>query len=353
MDKNRLLSTFLHLTSISSPSGNEGLIRDYILQELQRMGLNYDVDKKGNIYGLRKGIGEPLVLAAHLDTVEPASNVNPRVVGNFVKTDGTSVLGADNKAAVTAILETLEATRDIETRPVEFLFTVEEETEGGINSFNTKKIKSKFGLVADTGKPLGSIEMKSPYIADLEIKVSGKSAHSSDPEKAVNAVSAAVNALCKCKWGRINRDTIANIGVIEGGEATNTIPGTIILRGEIRSHKKELLQKTFENIKSTFRKEGERNHSSATFSVDPYCDGYEIRETDKDVSVLVKIMQSLGLRINFEDSFGGSDANVLFSKGIRVINIGDGAQYIHTTKERISVRDLEKLTQIFIEYIKQ
>lgn len=351
MDQIRLVNTFLQLTRIESPSGFETAVRDYVAQELEKLGINYQIDQAGNLFAHKPGQGEPVLLSAHLDTVSPCQDVQPQVSAGFIKGDGRNILGADNKASVAAIIEALEAVHNSETRPVELIFSVREETDGGLNEFDFSRIKSKTGLVADTELPIGSVVLAAPWITNLNITVTGKSAHSSTPEDGINALTIASKAINSLTWGLIDEFTTANMGYIDGGTGINTIPETIVLRGEVRSYKKALLTKNLQNIQDTFTKIATKLGGSATFSQKNYCAGYGFSPKSPEVITLADIYQKLGLNLQYHTSLGGSDANILNEQGIRVVNIGDGTLDIHTTRERISIDSLINLTKIFMAYL--
>ncbi len=353
MNKVRLLNTFLQLVKISSPSAKEENIREYVVQELEKLGIHYSIDKTGNVYAAVKGVGDTVLFAAHLDTVEPCQSVSPVVKGKWITSAGKTVLGADNKVAVAAILETLQATNHKERKNIEVIFSVKEETEGGINTFNFKKLKSTTGLVADSGLPVGSIVLSSPFIVDFLLEVTGREAHSSEHELGVNALAAASQALAKTKLGKFSKDTIVNIGTIHGGQVTNTVPGKIVLKGEIRSFSKSSLMLARKDIVSTFSKEAKKLGGFAKYSDYIYCTGYNFSKNHPQFVRIADIMKANDLDVSYHTSFGGSDANALVDNKILVINIGEGAQNIHTSKERVSIDSLEKLTSVFIDFCKK
>lgn len=340
---NKVVDTFIDLVKIDSISGEEATIAKYISEKLKDLGINPVYDSTGNIFGKVVGQGESRLISAHMDTVEPGRGVKPRIKDGWITSDGTTVLGADNKAALAAILTALEITQN--RKNIEIVFTVREETDGGIKEFDFSCLMSKRGLIADRANKLGTIVLSSPSIIDVNIQVLGKASHAAKPEQGKNALESFLNSMQKLKLGRIDNCTTFNIGKIHGGEATNTVPALIILEGEIRSFKQSSALSVVQKLKAAFS-------TNSKIRLNPYCTGYTYAKNEAYIEELVGSMHELEIKVEYEDSFGGSDANTFIQNGIKVINIGYGAIDTHTVNERIKVSDLEKLTDIYCRYIK-
>lgn len=348
--QNELIKTVLDLVQIDSPSGEEDAVRDYVIQRLKTAGIESLVDKTGNLFARIEGRGEPVVLSCHMDTVEPGRGIEPVVDNGVIRSKGETILGADNKVAVAAILHLLENLPNKHV-PLEVVFSVREETDGGINEFDFSQLTAHQGIVADSSTPVGTIITAAPWIKDIFIEIEGKSAHAARPEEGNNALSAAVAALQKLPWGRLNDTTTANIGIIKGGSGTNTIPGRVSLGGEIRSFDLESIANGVSNIKETF--EGlERSHGvRVSVNIQDYCDGYVFDDADGAMVRLTRAINEIGVEKQTKVSHGGSDANAFNSHGIKVINIGDGSKAAHTVDESIEVAELEKLYLLMKTYI--
>ncbi len=352
MNTARLTNTFLDLVKISSPSGKEESVRDFVLKLLKNIVIKCEVDKTGNIFAVAEGEGDPVLLCAHLDTVEHLKDIKPQIKNKWISSDGTTILGADNKAAIAAILETIISTSPKMRRRIEIIFSVREETDGGINLFDLEKLESKVGVVADSELPLGAMVLSSPWNHDIEILVEGKASHADSPEDGINALEAAAKSISKLKLGKFDKHTIFNLGIISGGEVANTVPDKVRLLGTLRSFKEKSLNSGLRKVKDVFESEAKRIGAKAVFKDSLYCDGYNLQKDDPEVVRLSSMMSSLGFNPTYHSSFGGTDANLLFNSGIKVINVGDGVENVHTVNERVSIHNLEKLTQFFIEYTK-
>lgn len=352
MQKNKLLNTFLELVKIDSPSGEENEIRNYISMRLSNLSIPSIVDTAGNLLARVPGEGDPILICAHMDTVEPGRGVKPIVESGVIKSDGTTILGADNKIAIAAILECMEEIKNESRKNLELLFTVREETDGGINEFDCSVLNSKIGLIADRSSQIGSIVLSSPWINNLEITIIGRAAHAGMPEKGINALMILSKTLNDLTLGRINENTTFNIGLISGGEAMNSVPEKIKLIGEVRSFSKENLDSQTEKVSELFKDKANRLGGKAIINIEKYCDGYVYDKNDLAISQVSRVFSKMEIETVFEKSFGGSDANTLISNGIMAVNIGDGGEDPHTLKESVTLENLEKIKDVFVNYIK-
>lgn len=347
----RLLKTFFDLVQIDSPSGEESVIREYVLNKLNDFEFNSIVDGAGNIIAKNNLEGTPVLLGAHLDTVEPGRNVKPQIKDGYITSDGTTILGADNKATLAAILYALETTPKEKIRPLELVFTVREETNGGINDLDFSVLKSRGGIIADSVAPIGTIIEKAPFIEDIEIKITGKAVHASIPQEGVNALVVASKAISTYSLGNVNDQTIANIGLISGGSGTNTIPENIYLKGEIRSFSEKDFEITKADIENHFKNIAQKFGAKCDVIHEFYGKGY-IHDKNSDTIInILKIYENLNIDVNFINSYGASDANIYVNQGINTINIGDGVENAHTTSEKIAINSLEKLAEFLTSYI--
>lgn len=343
---------FTKLVSIPSPSGGETKLGKTLTHELVNMGFEVSVDMEGNVLGRSEGHGEPILLSGHLDTVQGSTKIKPIIRDGVVKSEGNTILGGDNKAALSAMLCALKKMRKNKRRNMEVIFSVREETDGGVSKIDLSWVKSKSGISADSGEPIGTIVSDTPYLEGFQILVSGKSSHSSNPEKGINALSIAGRAISQLKWGRVDGVTTANIGLIEGGSAVNTTPGQIILTGEIRSYLKENIAIVKNNLEEVFRSSAKEFGGKALFEYVSYFDGYSFNKSHSSNNEIRKIYKKLKIKETFRKSFGGSDANFFNQHGINVVDIGDGVFNPHTNNESVSIKDLNILTDIFSNYIK-
>ena len=353
---------FLSLISIDGISGNEKPVAEFILKFLTQLGLSPYIDDSASITGCNSGNvvcridgGGDFVLLAHMDTARSTKGVKPLFLEDRITSDGTTVLGVDDRAGIAAILYALQrAIREkIAIRPFTLAFTTCEETTllGSQSLQLDSSIKS--GFIFDSYLPAGCFVNESCGAIALDIKVHGKASHSGiAPEKGVNAVQIAVEALSQFPFGRIDAETTANIGIIRGGSATNVVPELVCMEGEIRSKQVAVVEEYACKIKLVF--EACAAAHGGTVEVDSRWDfsPFLVESQAPTYRRATEVLGCLGLEIKACASFGGSDANSLNAKGISAINFGTGAQNPHSNDECILYRDLINSTQIALELMK-
>ncbi|MGH2352710.1 MAG: M20/M25/M40 family metallo-hydrolase, partial [Chloroflexota bacterium] len=184
LDEQRVLDTFLRLVRIDSPSGQEQALAEHLEPELRQLGLETWRDETGNVLGRRagrgQGAGQPaLLFSAHMDTVQPGCAIQPQLAEGVIRSDGTTILGADDKAGITAILEALRQVEadGLDCRPVEVAFTVQEETGlTGAKQLDKAALRSRQAVVLDSNGPVGTIVNQAPASDSIQVVVYGKAA---------------------------------------------------------------------------------------------------------------------------------------------------------------------------------
>ncbi|MFN4212497.1 MAG: peptidase dimerization domain-containing protein, partial [Microgenomates group bacterium] len=225
---NYLIQLFTQICQIDSPTGFEKDMADFVFNFANQYANLVKKDKFGNVY-VRYGKNPKLFLSAHLDTVEPGRGIKPKIKDGYIVSDGKTILGADNKVAVAAILQLLkEAKEENGQYSFETVFTLSEEVGnyGAIN-FDYSLLLSKIGFCFDSSNPLGAIIVASPFYERFDLKIIGKEAHASKPDEAKNVLLPLKEILHKQKFGKIDKYSLLNIGVIKGGFVRNTIPGEL------------------------------------------------------------------------------------------------------------------------------
>jgi len=347
----KILDTFKTIVKIDSVSGNEKMMAIYIKNWLEKIGFEWKEDKLGSIIAKVKCQDKPeLLLSCHMDTVEPGNGINPIIKDNYIQSDGSTILGADNKASISAIICAIEEykVKNYKLPNIELLFSVKEETGGGLEFFPFKWIKSKVGLTFDYSRPFGKIVLSSPYIYNFKATFTGRPAHASRPEEGSNSLLPAINFLSEIQVGRFdNNETTINIGLVNAGTGINTIPGETIVQGEIRSLNKKKFDNRLEELNKYVNNAGNKySDIKIKLELDGYCGGYNHKEDDPFILKIISIYKKLGIRTSFDKTTGISDANPLVNAGIQVVNLCDGVEDPHTTNERISIKNLEKLNEI-------
>lgn len=343
-----LTRLFIKLVKIDSPSGQESNIRNYLVQLLVGLGFNTKIDTVGNVYACSSAKPQA-IFVCHMDTVEPGRGITPKYQRGQIHSDGKTILGADNKAALSALLCALKKYKQTkhELPPIELIFSIKEETGGGIEHFLLEWIKSKKGYIFDFAAPIGGIVLSSPYIYNFTCNFAGLASHSSRPDKGINALTPAAKFISSVQVGGLDDGhTTINIGSVHSGVGINTVPAECLIKGEVRSTDIELFKHHLQVIKELAKASVIGTDVHVRFELDGYCPGYIYQPNDPVIVGIASQIERLGLVATYLKSTGVSDANSLVGMGIRVINLADGVQHPHTTKETIKVSDLKTLSEL-------
>lgn len=365
-DASRLLSTFLDLVALDSPSFHERDVADYIGQRFFSIGARVRVDDSAARTGSNTGNllcgldGDErtlrLLFAAHMDTVEPGRGIAAKVEGDVIRSEGETILGADDKAGIAVSIELAE--RIVENHvahgPIEFVFTVAEE-KGLVGAKNLDVAAFKrphYAYVLDAEGPPGEIIIGAPFYDSLEAVFVGKAAHAGvEPEEGANALTAAAQAISEVKVGRIDKETTANIGTITGGRERNIVPDRVEITGEVRSHSLERLKAQVETMTSVLKGvqgDGVRVDVSATREFD----GFHFAPDLPIAQLAADGLMAAGLVPHFRVSGGGSDANILNAAGIPTVALSVGYNKAHATDEHVHLSDLAKSVAHLLEMVR-
>ena len=373
INKDRLAETFKYLVEIDSVSREEGEFAKEIKKVLESMGAKTFVDSAGektgsdtgNLVAKFKGnvSASPLLINAHMDTVQPGKGIKAVLKNGIFTSDGSTILGADDKSSIAVILESLRVLKEngLQYGPIDLVLTICEEIGLlGAKHFDLSLIDAKFGYALDATDVDGII-VRAPAANRLEFKIHGKDSHAgAAPEKGINAILLASKAIAGLEIGRIDRETTCNIGIIEGGIATNIVPNLVTVKGEVRSHDKDKLAKvtddivsSFKDVVENFRKiDSKDNLPSLEVSIEKDFPSTDIPEDHHVVAMAVKAGKNLGRKIVCKTSGGGADANIFFETGIITGVLGTGMRDMHTVREHVKLDDMVKATELLIEIIK-
>jgi len=369
----RIAETFKWLVSMDSISREEGMLCRELVDKLKGMGAEVTIDSAaekvggdcGNLIAKFEGTRNvpSMMLNAHMDTVEPGRGIRPVFKDGVFTSSGDTILGADDKSAIAILLEALSVVQEknIPHGPIELVLTVCEEVGLlGAKHLDFDRIDSKFGYALDATDTEG-IVTRAPALNLIEIKVHGKDAHAgAAPEKGINAICLAAKALAGLTIGRIDPETTCNIGVIEGGYATNIVPSLVTLKGEVRSHDLQKLQDVTDSIQRAFEKtvadnaagKSDEDKPSLNFQAIRDFSNTQIPEDHPVVMLAGKASKNLGRNMKCKTTGGGADANIFFEKGIVTGVIGTGMVDMHTVRESVRLEDMVKTTELVLEIIR-
>lgn len=371
----RMVKDFVEFVKIASPSRKEGKFARHIKGIFDKLGLKTSFDNTGkaingdcgNLIARFKGNRpvSPILFCAHFDTVEPSAGINPQAKNGIISQKGETILGSDDKSAIAEIIEMFRVIKEnnLPTGDIEILITVSEETGlFGAKNFNSKLLKSRFGYVLDT-EGSDRVVIKAPAAKRLIFNIYGKESHAGlAPEQGINAIKFAGIALEKMCLGRIDHETTANIGLIQGGVAVNIIPNLVVMKGEARSHNTKKLENqvahmkkcVLDTIKGVKINVGNKNFTpSAKIEIKDDYPRMALSENSRSVKLILKAGKRLGRKLNCVAAGGGSDANILNNRGIEMPIVSCGMQKVHTKDEFIRIDDMTKTTELLLAIVNE
>lgn len=355
--KERVVSDFLELVQIDSPSKEEAAVAQLLDEKLRALGFDVVNDRTGpstgNLIARLAGSGPSaasIALNAHTDTVEPGRGVKPVIRDEVIWSSGDTILGADCKASIAAILEGVRTSLELGSpRPdLELLLTWGEEgAHTGAKLLEVSNLRSAVCFTLDAAAPIGTVITRAPAYDAIKAIFRGRAAHAGvEPEAGINALLAASRAIARMPLGRIDSETTANIGLIRGGTGRNTVPEVVELHGEARSHNADKLAAQVDAMSTAMREEAERAGAELELVITRQYQAFALEETSPAVVVADRAIRGLGLQPKLGSTGGGSDANEFNLKGLPTAVLGTGMAAPHTLQEHISVADLVLLSQL-------
>jgi len=362
-----VVGLFTELAAIPSPPGAERDVADRVRAYLEDLGLEVTEDDAGARIDANAGNllcrleptspngGIPIFLCAHLDTVQPTGALEPVVEDGVVRNAGGTILGADNKAAVAAMLEAARLILS-ENRPhagIELLFTPKEEVGlQGAKAFDEGRLRGQVGFVYDHAAPIGEVMLGAPHARVIEVTMRGKAAHAGiAPEEGSSAIVAAARAISDFRLGRLDDETTASVGLIEGGTARNIVPDRCAFSIDVRSHDEAKLAELVKELLETITFAAAFEQCEAETTIDESYTGYRFQRSDLPVRLACAALEREGFQPRLAFGGGGADANVFNERGRPCVNIANGMAAIHTPDEHIAVTDLERMVDVTLALV--
>lgn len=363
VNTDRLVNHFFDLIKIDSESGNEKAIAEAISEQLGELG--FTVSKLPvpeqytngfNVYGRLDGtLDGSIVFSAHMDTVTPGIGIEPIIEDGIIRSKGNTILGGDDKSGIAAVIEAVRCLKEqnIAHKTIEVAFTVHE--EGGLfgsEYFDMSFIQSDNAIVLDTGGPIGTIVTGAPGQQKIIAKITGRPAHAGlAPEEGISAASVAADAISNMKLLRIDEETTANIGMVNGGQATNIVMPEMTVVAEARSLNSEKLTAQVDHMVQTFQASAVKFGASIEVTSTRAYDAFVIAEDNPHVQHVKAAFAKNNITAKTKHTGGGSDANNFNKKGLTTVNLSTGMAKVHTTEEYIAIADMVKITDFVITYV--
>jgi tripeptide aminopeptidase len=375
INQERIKNLLLELVRIDSVSREEREVAERVKQICEELGAEVEIDDAGEKVGGNTGNviarfpgtipdAEAIMMSAHMDTVVPGKGVKPVVQGDIIRTDGSTVLGGDDKSGVAVILETIRCLREqrVPHAPIDAVFSICEEVGLlGAKHVDVSRLRARYGLVFDSDDP-GFLFTKGPSANHFEFKIYGLESHAGvAPEQGISAIKIAAEGIAPMKLGRIDEETTANIGVIRGGEATNIITNFVLLKGEARSLDDAKLEEQTRHMigcledaasKYEVTVDGVTTRGRVESEVTREYSAMDVSDDSRVVKLVKQAASRMGLQVETMASGGGCDANIFNRRGIECANLGTGMRAIHTVKEWLDVKDMYAAAEMTLEIMR-
>ena len=351
-----LTALFVRLAETPSPAGSERAVADLILAEVRALGLEAREDDSAPRTGAGagnlivrvpgRGQGTPIALVAHMDTVPVAGEVRVRIENGVARSAGDTILGADDKAAVAALLALL---RDLAAQPpvadIEVVITASEEVGlRGAKELDLATLGSRAAFVFDSEGPVGTVIVSAPTLNKFTAEFHGRAAHAGiEPEKGRSAVVAAARAVAAMPTGRVDAETTANVGLVAGGSATNVVPARCRVECEARSRDRDKLAAQVERMIEAVNVAAAETGVDVTVTIEEDFGGFDLSRDDLPVRLAAAALADVGLEAAYVGTGGGADTNVFNARGLPAVNLGVGFENVHSAQESIVLERLAEL----------
>lgn len=359
INNERLLNKFLEYVQIDSESRNEKAMCERVVADLKALGLEVHTDEAGkafdsngfNVYARLEGTlpGEPLIYSSHMDTVIPGNGVKPQIKDGVIYSDGTTILGGDDKSGIAGIMEALTVIKEknLPCHTTEVAFSICEEVGMlGVKNMDYSWFKAKKAVVLDHGGEIGGIVNKGPGQLKIFATIHGKAAHAGlAPETGINAIQVAAKGIAKMNLLRIDEETTCNLGTIKAEGPTNIVAPKVEIMGEIRSRDLDKLNAQAKHMQDCLQEACDEAGATLECKLVTNYVSFNLPADDPLIKRVSKAYEAMGLPVVVEAGGGGSDANVYAKHGITPIILSTGMTKVHTCDESLKISDLEKTAE--------
>ena len=351
----RMVEHFMEMVKIDSESGNEENFINYLKTEFEKLGGDSKKDDYGNLVvkfpAKNCDKTEAILFSCHADTVKPGVGIEPVIEDGVIRSSGNTILAADDKAGIAELFEALR-TAEIYP-PLEIAISREEEVGLlGVKNLDYSLLTAKKGFLLDNDT-LDTIVIGGPSYFAIDVSIKGRSAHAGmEPEKGINAILAASNAISALTLGRLDHETTANVGVINGGMIRNGVPDSVTFLAECRSLDHEKGVELAKEMETIIRDKVTETGAEVEIKIDNLCKAVDIPDDSWTVEQSKKALLTVGVKAETTFITGFTDASIYNNKGIEMAVVGIGAQLEHSTDEHILIDDMIKAKDMVIELMR-
>ncbi|MFD2611912.1 M20/M25/M40 family metallo-hydrolase [Paenibacillus gansuensis] len=370
VNQERLVQEFMELVQVDSETRNEQEISQVLKKKFAEYGLTVTEDnaqeKTGfganNLFASLAATSDKelprLFFTCHMDTVTPGKGIKPRVdEDGYIRSDGTTILGADDKAGIAAMFETIRVLKEnnIPHGKIQFVISVGEESGLiGARAMDASYMDADFGYALDSNGAVGGIAVAAPTQVRLYVDIRGKSAHAGvNPEDGISAIQVASKAVSRMNLGRLDKDTTANIGKFAGGDQTNIVCDYVRVEAEARSLYQEKVDKQVGHMKEAFESAASDFGATVDIKTELLYPAFNYGDDAPVVQLAMRALETIGKTPNTFQTGGGSDANMFNGMGIPTVNLAVGYEHIHTTKEQILVSELVDTARAVVAIVQE
>ena len=370
INKDRLVNKFMEMVKIDSVSLHEREMVDYLKAHFTAKGYETfeDLTPLEHVEGATAGnlivkipgntAKEPLIICSHTDTVEPGNGVKPQISsdGLYIESDGTTILGADDKAGLAQILELVELLEenDLDHPPLELFFPMCEELGlYGARYFDSSKVASKRVVILDGGSVPGDVIIAAPSYYKIYGKVTGKAAHAGGaPDKGISSIQVLSKAIAKMNMLKVDEQTTTNVGQVICDYPLNVVPEVTTFGIEVRSLDDAKANAQVQHVVDAMQSEADAHGATLTYEVQQALSAYEMTEDHPMIQAYQKVCADLGVTYNPIKSRGGSDLNALQAyHGMEGIVIATAGEAAHTLQERVNIDNFVACTQQLVAIV--
>lgn len=372
--QDRLTDYTMDLITIDSPSKQEKEVAMKLKYDMEQIGAQCSFDSAdekvgGNVGNLTVKVkgntdAPPFFFSSHMDTVSPGIGIKPHIKEGIMRSDGTTILGSDDKSGVAIIVEVIKSLKEnnIPHGDIEVAFTICEEIGLlGAKYYDINNISAKHGIVLDSSTP-DRLVLRCPSAEELNFTVHGIEAHAGlCPQDGISAIKVASDAISIMTFGRIDHETTSNIGIIKGGIATNIVTGKVEVVGEVRSHDEQKLKAHVYHMTECFTNSakkhkivlnGKQLEAKIDVRTERSYDRMDVGDDSFITKLVLKAVQNLGHKVKLHTTGGGCDANYFNKFGLSCANLGTGMYELHTVNEYLILEEQQRCAKIMLETVK-
>ncbi|TDJ08973.1 MAG: M20/M25/M40 family metallo-hydrolase [Deltaproteobacteria bacterium] len=372
--QDRLTDYTMDLITIDSPSKQEKEVAMKLKYDMEQIGAQCSFDSAdekvgGNVGNLTVKVkgntdAPPFFFSSHMDTVSPGIGIKPHIKEGIMRSDGTTILGSDDKSGIAIIVEVIKSLKEnnIPHGDIEVAFTICEEIGLlGAKYYDINNISAKHGIVLDSSTP-DRLVLRCPSAEELNFTVHGIEAHAGlCPQDGISAIKVASDAISTMTFGRIDHETTSNIGIIKGGIATNIVTGKVEVVGEVRSHDEQKLKSQVYHMTECFMNsakkykivlDGKQLEAKVEVRTERSYDRMDVGDDSFITKLVLKAVQNLRHKVKLHTTGGGCDANYFNKFGLSCANLGTGMYELHTVNEYLVLEEQQRCAKIMLETVK-